>query len=229
MNDTRSVYQNYIVLSGKVSEVQHKVSKDGKPYATALAFLNTGSGKEAMPVKVVALEEASSELKEGTSTLVSCLGYEEERQEGKKMPRIILFVYRVEPTSAEGKPRNLALLSLRLGKDVTSGYSKNGKMWARVRAAFDQGKNKEGGYRPSLWMDLKAFTSKDRDQSAPAELRGFKKGDRVNVTGRIEYGTYQGKPQLSLIATKIEPIEAFQQDQTAAKDNEPVNHLGQSQ
>ena len=225
MNDPRSIYQNYIVLSGKVSEVQHKVSKDGKPYATGLAFLNTGSGKEAMPVKVVALEEASSELKEGTSTLVSRLGYEEEIREGKKTSRILLFLYRVEPVE-KGKPPNLALLSLRLGKDVSSGYSKKGKMWALVRAAFDQGKKKEGGYRPSLWMDLKAFTSKDGDQSAPAELSGFKKGDRVNVTGRIEYGTYQGKPQLSLIATKIEPI---QQDQTAAKDNEPVNHLVLSQ
>jgi single-stranded DNA-binding protein len=222
MNDPRSIYQNYFVLSGQVSDIQNKQTKEGKPYATATALLFTGVGKERMPVKVVALDDSSSDLKEGTSTLVSRLGYEEQLREGKKILRFLLFLYRVEPVET-GKPRNLALLSLRLGKEVVTGYSKNGKMWARVRAAFDQGKDKEGGYRPSLWLDLKAFASKDGDQSAPVELSGFKKGDRVNVTGRIEYGTYQGKPQLSLVATKIEPIETPEKVQPSATDNELAN------
>jgi hypothetical protein len=215
MNEKRlEKFQNYVVLTGQVSNIELKQSKEGKPYATAKALITTGISKGPMPVKVIALNESASGLKEGAATLIGRLGYEEKTREGSSISEIIVFLHRTEPINSEGNPRNLALLTLRMGKDVEPRFSKKGKMWAQTRAALSQGKKKEGGYKPSLWLNLKAFTTKDGDQSAPSELSSFKKGDLVNVTGKVHYEVYQEKPSISLMATKIEPLVPISSAQT---------------
>ena len=210
MNEKRSdSFQNYVVLTGEISNIERKQSKEGKDYITAHGMITTDFNREPMPVKVIALNGSCADLTEGRATLIGRLGYEQHSTNEDVSSGIIIFLHRVEPYPLDGKPRNIALFTLRLGETTTPKVAKNGKIWAQSRAALGQGKDKSGAYKPSFWMNLKAFTSRDGDRAAPLALGTFQKGDLVNVTGRISYELYHSKPSFNVMATKIEPFDAM--------------------
>ncbi len=198
---TRSEFKNFAVFTVNVSSVEHKTSKEGKPYAIGLATLPIEKGA-SMPLRIVALEGTAGILSMGELTLVGRLAYEEK--DGQSM--IIFFPTRIEPAPSDGRLRNYAYLTLRVGQDTDSRYSEAGNLWSRVRMALSQGKDATGSYKPSLWLTVKGFTSKEGDESVPKALAGLHKGELATVVGRLSYQVSpdNGKAYYNLIAYKVE-------------------------
>jgi hypothetical protein len=78
--------------------------------------------------------------------------------------------------------------------------------------ALGQGKDSSGDYKPSLWLTVKGFTSKEGDETVPRALVELRKGDLVTVTGRLIYeiSPSNGKGYYHLVAYKVEAIPTFQ-------------------
>jgi single-stranded DNA-binding protein len=201
-------FDNFVAITCTVSDIESKEAKSsGKPYATANAVVDMGKGIP-MPMRVVALGAISTVLKEGTFTLLGRLGYEEyEKRDGSKGSSYVIYPTRIEAAPADGKARNYASLTLRVGQDPDSRFTEGGKMWSKVRAALGMGKDKSTGeYKPSLWMTVKGFTSKEGDETLPNTLANLCKGEQVTIAGHFAYELYQGKGYLNLVAMKVEPI-----------------------
>jgi hypothetical protein len=208
MNEERSAhFQNYAVLTGSITSIERKQDKTGNPYARAQALIRTEYDRDPLCIKIVALNGSVENLKEGDATLVGRLAYEEHSGPERTSSGLILFLHRAEPIPEDGTMRNFLLLTLRIGKEPETNVSKQGKLWGHARAALGQGKDENGTYKPSLWLDLKAFTHHDGDRTAPLALGSFHKGDLVNVSGRISHKVHNGRPHFALIANKIEPLE----------------------
>lgn len=221
---TAGSFHNYVVLSGNVQGIQQRQSKAGKPYATAQGFIATGFGGESMPVRVVAVNGTSAMLKEGKQILIGRLGYEESQPNNQLASQLILFVQRIDAFPTDGKLRNLAIFTLRLGEKALPRRAQNGKPWIQVRAALPQGKDRQGTYMPSLWLNLKAFPLSDQDPGIIYSLAEFGKGDPINITGQIRYEVYRGKGSLSVIASRVDPFGS-QREPHATQDTEPANRL----
>jgi hypothetical protein len=50
-------------------------------------------------------------------------------------------------------------------------------------------------YKPSLWLTVKGFTSKEGDETVPQALAKLNKGELASITGRLAYevSTSNGK------------------------------------
>jgi hypothetical protein len=203
---TRSELKNFAVFTVDISSVEQKTSQTGHVYATGCASLPMQRG-EAMPLRIIAMDPFAGSLDPGTFTLVGRLGYEEQDGQGT----MLFFPTRIEPAPTDGRYRNYVYLSLRAGQDSDCRYSATGHFWGRVRMALGQGKDAAGNYRPSLWLTVKGFTSKEGDETVPRIMAGLRKGDRAAVTGRMLYeaSTRTMKGHFNLIANKIEVIPAL--------------------
>jgi hypothetical protein len=208
MNEERSAhFQNYAVLTGCITSVERKQDKKGNPYARAQALIRTECDRDPLCIKIVALNGSAENLKEGDATLVGRLAYEEHPRPERTSSGLILFLHRAEPMPEDGKMRNFLLLTLRIGNDPETKVSKHGMLWGHARAALGQGRDENGAYKPSLWLDLKTFTHHDGDRTTPLALVSFHKGDLVNVSGRISHKVHNGRPRITLIANRIEAFE----------------------
>lgn len=212
---TISEFKNYAVLTVDISSVEQKTSQEGKPYAFALATLPMLKG-DPLPLRIIALDSLASSIEKGKSTLVGRLGYDENDGQGT----LVFFPTKVEPAPSDGKLRNYVYLTLRAGQDSDARYSQAGNLWGRVRMALSQGKDESGDYRPSIWFTVKAFTSKEGDESVPQALARLRKGDLAMVTGRLAYeiSPANGKGYFNLIAYKLvatrkEPPIAIAEDE----------------
>jgi len=210
-----SNFKNYVALTTLVGEVEHKTSKAGKPYAVALATVAQKEGEPDLQLRVVATDGMSKELTAGEHTLVGRLGYQEDREGAGE---ILLFTHKIEAAPADGHRRNFANLTLRAGTEVQGSYSAAGRMWARVRAFLGMGKTADGkGYKPSLWLTVKAFATKEGDESLTDALLGLAKGTSANFTGRLAWEVYNERGSLVLFVSKIEP---FQPDPAAVEEED---------
>lgn len=211
-------FDNFVAITCAVSGIEKKESKNGsKPYAIAKAVADMGRS-ESMPLRVVAIGNISTILKEGTFTLLGRLGYEEfNRHDGTKGSSLVIYPTRIEAAPADGQTRNYASLTLRVGKDPDSRFTEGGKLWSKVRAALGMGKDRTTGeYKPSLWLTVKGFTSKEGDESLPNALANLGKGDLATIAGHLAYELYQGKGYLNLVAMKIRPIGVAERVDEAA-------------
>lgn len=200
-----SNFKNFVVLTALVGNVEHKTSKAGKPYAVASASVTQNEGQPDLAVRVVALDGLSEQLTAGEHTLVGRLGYEEDR-EGKGT--IVLYPHKIEAAPADGRKRNFANLTLRVGADPQAAYSPAGRMWARLRAFLGMGKTADGkGYKPSLWLNVKAFASKEGDESLPGALISLNKGESAAFSGRLAWEVYNERGSLTLFASKVETTQ----------------------
>ncbi len=203
---TSSNVKNFVVLTVRVGDVEHKTSKAGKPYAVASAMMAQKEGQPDLPLRVVALDTLSEQLAAGDYTLVGRLGYEEDR-DGKGT--IVLFPSKIEAAPADGRRRNYANLTLRASTVPQASYSSAGRLWARLRAFLGMGKTADGkGYKPSLWLTVKAFAGKDGDESLPAALIALNKGENVTFTGRLGWEVYKERGSLVLVVSKVEAPHA---------------------
>ncbi len=212
----KSDFKNFAVFTVDIRSVEHKTSKDGKPYAVASATLpmegKSGSADGTpMPLRIVALNGLAKSIATGQRTLVGRLGYEEKDNQGF----VLFFPTKVEPAPTDGKLRDYVNLTLRAGQDSEPRYSDAGSFWTRVRMALSQGKDAGGNYKPSLWMTVKGFTSKEGDESVPQALSKLNKGELATITGRLAYeiSTSNGKGYVSLVAFKVEKFAESQPEQ----------------
>jgi hypothetical protein len=201
---TKSDFKNFAVFTVDISSVEQKTSRDDKAYTIALATLPMKKGVP-MPLRIVALDSLASSLTPGKSTLIGHLGYDEKDRQGT----IVFFPTRVEPAPVDGKLRNYVYLTLRVGQDSDCRYSEAGNFWGRVRMALSQGKDLSGNYRPSLWLTVKGFTSKEGNEAVPLALAELRKGDLATVIGRLTYevSPSRGRGFYSLVAYKVEAAE----------------------
>ena len=196
-------YKNFIALTAQVSGVEHKTSKAGKPYAIAAAEVSQLEGQPSLTLRVIASNGLAEKLAEGEHTLVGRIGYEED---DKGAGRLLFFPSKIEPPPADGRKRNFANLTLRVGAEPYASYSEAGRFWARLRAYLSMGKTEDGaGYKPSLWLTVKGF-ERDGDESLPAALAALQKGESVTFTGRLAWEVYNERGSLNLIAFKAEPL-----------------------
>jgi hypothetical protein len=223
---TQSDFKNFAVFTVDIRSVEQKTSKEGKPYAVASAMLPMEN--EPMPLRIVALNGIATSIVTGQLTLVGRLGYDEKDDKGPaakeqlatKEGSIVFFPTKVEPAPSDGKLRNYVNLTLRAGQDSDCRYSDAGNFWGRVRMALSQGKDASGNYKPSLWLTVKGFTSKEGDESVPQALAQLHKGDLATITGRLTYEVSEtsGKGYSNLIAFKVEPPQAAQSEAAAEED-----------
>ena len=211
---TQSDFKNFAVFTVDISSVEQKTSKEGKPYAVASATLPME--KDTMPLRIVALNGIAASIVTGQHTLVGRLGYDEKDGKGT----IVFFPTKVEPAPSDGKLRNYVNLTLRAGQDAESRYSDAGNFWTRVRMALSQGKDASGKYKPSLWLTVKGFTSKEGDETVPQALAKLNKGELASITGRLAYevSTSNGKGYVNLMAFKVEAPQAAQPEAAAEED-----------
>ncbi len=115
-----------------------------------------------------------------------------------------------EPAPENGKREfvNHCELTVHIGAQPTMKVTADGRPWATARAFVSMGKDKNSGeYKPSLWLTVKAFTTKDGDDTLPNALNAFEKGAIVTVAGRLayeEYTTSEGEVRSSLILIAYE-------------------------
>ena len=199
---TTTTYKNFVVLTALVGDVERKTSKAGKPYAVASASVAQNEGQPDLPLRVVVLDGLSEQLTSGEHTLVGRLSYEEDR-DGKGV--IVLFPHKIEAAPADGRRRNFANLTLRVGAAPQAAYSPAGRMWARLRAFLGMGKTADGkAYKPSLWLTVKAFATKDDDESLPCALSTLNRGESVVISGRLAWEVYNERGSLTLFVSKVE-------------------------
>ncbi len=89
--------------------------------------------------------------------------------------------------------------------------SASGKPWASVRAFYSQGKDQTGEFRPSIWLQVKAFSESDEMSKSVSALSEISKGDKFTVKGRLgleAWTTQSGEERSSLVifANEIEPF-----------------------
>jgi len=219
---TQSDFKNFAVFTVDISSVEQKTSKEGKPYAVASATLPMEKG-DPMSLRIVALNGIAASIVAGQHTLVGRVGYDEKDGKGT----IVFFPTKVEPAPSDGKLRNYVNLTLRAGQDAESRYSDAGNFWTRVRMALSQGKDamrsgaSRATYKPSLWLTVKGFTSKEGDEAVPQALAKLNKGELASITGRLAYEVSEtnGKGYFNLFAFKVEPPQAVQPE--AAEEDCP--------
>jgi len=210
--------KNFIALTAQVTSVEHKLSKAGRPYALALAAVPQTNDDPPLSLRVVALDEVSELLTDGLHTLSGRLGYEEDR-EGKGA--LVLYPAKVEAPPADGRMRNFAMLTLRVGAEPLARYSSAARFWVRLRAFLGMGKTEDDKeYKPSLWLTVKAFASKEGDERLPAAIAALNKGEQVTFSGHLAWEVYKDKGNLTLFAYKVEKLPV--EPETAEEQECPV-------
>lgn len=174
-------FHNEISLKVGVQSAEHPTSKAGREYVRATAEF------EGVPFEVLGFDpEKLAGLTPGEHIVTGRLGYE-ETPDGE--PRYILY--------ADGMPEkgrvNSAVLTLHAGP-AEARYSAEGMMWTRLRAFLSMGKDKDGNYKPALWLTVKGFAvpsseSEDGyDEELPTFLSNLKSGELFTVWGRLQPG-----------------------------------------
>jgi hypothetical protein len=210
--------KNFIALTAQVTSVEHKLSKAGKPYAVAMAAVSQANDGPPLSLRVVALDEVSKLLADGLHTLSGRLGYEEDR-EGRGV--LVLYPTKIEPPPVDGRMRNFAILTLRVGSEPYARYSEAARFWVRLRAFLGMGKTTDGkAYKPSLWLTVKAFATKEGDERLPAAIAALNKGEQLTFSGHLAWEVYKDKGNLTLFAYKVE--KPFVEPETAEEEECPV-------
>lgn len=201
--------QNYIALTATVQSCDVKTAaKSGKSYVTASAIAKIG--KEDVPVRIVINDRAEA-LPAETFTFVGSLSYDEwSGRDGKLHQTLVILATKVE---AVRKPANYVCLTVRAVRDGEAKYAANGRMWAKARGMKGFGKNPDGSWKPSLFLDLKAFAANTADEGEepmydderlPESLSLLTKGMDVTVRGSLSFEVYKDKGYFGVIARGLE-------------------------
>jgi len=219
MSDKDNNTKNFAILTLDIIEVKELNKQDGSgTYTVAKAALPQGD-KAPLSIVVVAVNGTAKALQDAVGqsiTLAGKLGYA-EKADGT--PQYKFFPWKVQESD---KPRNFVQLTLRAGQEPDAKYSDAGNFWAKIRAALGFGKDEAGKWKPSMWMTVKAFTTKDGDEDVPTTLSGLNKGDLFNASGRLAYEVYNDKGYLNLNATKIEVVAVEEHTPATKVEDLPV-------
>ena len=195
-------FQNYVCLSIHFGEIK---SADGKFEAKA-SIVSKADDDAGIPVIVKGKDHLTMFFKSGDVKVVHGeLGYNEwTKRSGEVARQLIIRASRVNNADADGRFRNFVHLTVKAGKDGEAKMSgKNGNAWATLRAFKSMGKNLSGEYRPSLWLALKAFTSKDGDESMAYNLGAIAKGQYIEVKGSLTSEVYQEQRRYGVVVRNL--------------------------
>ncbi len=128
------------------------------------------------------------------------LAYEEyTTREGAKRQNLVVFVDQVKEPEAGKEPSVWVNLSLRTSREGHYAFTAKGMPWVGTRAMMGQGKDRDGNWKPSFFVDVKYFGKTEDDQLA-SDLSG--KGVRFDAKGFLnteEYETADGKKGSKLV------------------------------
>lgn len=203
-------FRNEISLKVGVQSVEHPTSKAGREYVRASAEF------EAIPFEILAFEpEKVAGLTPGQHVVTGRLAYEES-PEGE--PKYLIY--------ADGAPEkgrvNSLVVTLHAGP-TEARYSPEGMMWTRMRAFLSMGKNKDGSYKPALWLTVKGFAAPSSesedgyDEELPVFLSNLKSGELFTVWGRLQPGQ---SGELELIARYAHPARRDEQPEEISPEAE---------
>lgn len=116
---------------------------------------------------------------------------------------------------------NSIMITGTAGQDAETRATQTGKMLVRFSMAIYNGKDAQGEYKPSTWLQVVAF---DNDLA-----QTVKKGDRVNISGRLTGDVWQDKngnkrETWKVIADAVLPVT--KPTGTAANSGNGFNGLG---
>jgi len=200
--NNRSSFNNFVVLSAELSEVAVKDASKGKKYKTANATLLgiTYKGEDGLAyhpsVILLAFNGAKKHCKPGRMKIMGQLSYSEwKNDQDEKVGQVKVIANFIEPEKEDTKPKAYTKLTLRIGKDAESRMSANtGLPWVSVRASLSMGKDEDGDYRPSFWLNLKAFTRQDESNiDSVYQVGDLLKGDYVDAAGGLTCDEYKGR------------------------------------
>ena len=133
--------------------------------------------------------------------------------------------------SVKNRPSNYFIATVRaFRKDGEAGgveLTKNGQPIAKCRASLSMGKNADGTYKPSMWLEIVGYTREGDDPNAVTEAVGeLQTGDYVTVKGRLALDEWTDKEgavrqNFTLWANSIEPF-SFGDAQAPADEEEDV-------
>ncbi len=121
--------------------------------------------------------------------------------------------------SNKNRPSNYFIITARAYRsNEDSGgvqLTKNGQPIAKCRASISMGKDKEGEYKPSMWVELVGFTREGDDPNEVTEAVGaLEAGDYVTVKGRFAMEEWTGDDDVTRQSFTIwvQSIEPFSFD-----------------
>jgi hypothetical protein len=224
--------QNFVVLSVNIRDVESRTARDGSVYSQGEGLATIG--RSDVGVRVLAFKKVAPYLTKDAHVIVGSLGYEEwEGRDGFTHTQLVLFADRIEAPREDRPLRNYAILSLRAVTDAIPAYTNAGKAWTRVRAALGMGKDRDGHWRPSLFLNLKTFAREVKDgegqieldengqavmdERVPTELRTLSKGARFTASGSLTCEMYKDRPCFGMVVGKVEidPQEASEVEEGA--------------
>lgn len=224
-DQTPNSKQNYIALTATVQSCEVKTAaKSGKPYVTASAIAKIG--KEDVPVRIV-INDRAEPLPAETFTFVGSLSYEEwSGRDGKLHQVLVVIVTKVE---AVRKPANYVYLTVRAVRDGEARYAPNGRMWTKIRGMKGFGKNLDGSWKPSLFLDIKAFAANTADEGeepifddrVPEAMSLVTKGMDFTVKGSLSFEIYKDKACFGVIARGLEFPEGAESEAELVDLGEP--------
>jgi single-stranded DNA-binding protein len=220
-NSKSSKPSNFIVMTvapiGDGGKVSDTLTSTGKAYATARGYNYTGKRKEEQTnpsmffdVKAYSFDDTISKLVQQVADLskgdkVTVKGRFGFRQwvsqsgiEKEALEIIASSVEEYDSKDKEARPSNFVMLTLKAHmKEEDEGnlvsYTESGKPMAKVRAHLSMGKDGNGNYRPSFWVNV-LHVSKDDTMDPTIEAIGaLKKGDYFTVKGTLVREEWTGK------------------------------------
>jgi len=202
MTQNNNGFNNFVVLSAELSAIAVKDASNGKKYKTANATLLgiTYKGEDGLAyhptVTLLAFNGAKQHCKPGRVKIMGQLSYSEwKNDQDEKVGQVKVIANFIESEKEDAKPKAYVKLTLRIGKDAESRMSPNtGLPWVSVRASLSMGKDEDGDYRPSLWLNLKAFTRQDESNiDSVYQVGDLLKGDYVDAAGGLTCDEYKGR------------------------------------
>ena len=136
--------------------------------------------------------------------------------------------------SNKNRPSNYFIVTARAfrkdGEDGGVQLTKNGQPIAKCRASVSMGKDKEGEYKPSMWVELVGFTREGDDPNEVTEAVGaLEAGDYVTVKGRLAMEEWTGdddvtRQSLTIWVQSIEPF-SFDNDEDQGDEEDDEEDL----
>lgn len=109
-------------------------------------------------------------------------------RDGANRQNLVVFVDQVKPVEEGKEPSAWVNLTLRTIKDGHFAYTSAGKPWVGTRASMSQGKDRDGEWKPSFFVDVKYFAKEETD-GLPEALSS--KGVRFDAKGFLEVEQYE--------------------------------------
>jgi hypothetical protein len=195
-------FNNFAILSAELSDIEVKDSAGGKKYkqakATLLGITYKGKDEEQYhpTITLLAFNGAKKHCKPGRVKILGNLSYSEWKNgDGETISQVKVIASFIEPEKTDAKPKAYCKLTLRIGKDAETRMSNNtGQPWVSARASLSMGKDEDGDYRPSLWLNLKAFTRQDESNiDFVYEVGDLVKGEYIDAAGGLTCDEYKGR------------------------------------